>query len=141
MIAIFNTKSNQEILREYNWVFKQHNTEMFTDFFVHFKSKVAELTARKVWQEEQLTETSLMHQFKSKLKLDLEEKLTEYLEEKEMDDRKLTLEDVFRIIARLAQQMLNRQTDKAITPIVPETPRCVRCNYCEQFGHVVKKFP
>jgi hypothetical protein len=135
MISIFDTKSNQEVLREYGRNFRQNNTESATDFYIRFKLKVAELLAKGIWQEEQLHENFLIHQFRSKIRMILEEKVSEYIEDKEILEHTLTLEQFFHIVVRVDQRMSSKvsQTESISVPIVPDHARRIRCNYCEQF--------
>jgi hypothetical protein len=97
MISIFDTKSNQEVLKEYGRSFKQNNVESVSDFYVRFKIKVSELLAHGIWTVDNTLDSHLIYQFWSRLRVTIEDKVTRYLEDKDIEDNKLTMENFFRL--------------------------------------------
>ena len=95
MITMFDIKSKQETLSEYNRSFKQTNMKSMTEYYIRFKKKVNEMLAKEIWVPEQTAPLQLVQQFRSKLRLDFESKLTDYLEDKDINQDDLTLEECF----------------------------------------------
>ena len=115
-----------------------------TDYYIRFKKKVNEMLAKEIWVPEQTAPLQLVQQFRSKLRLDFESKLTDYLEDKDIDQDDLTLEEFFQIMLKIEKRLAIKQKEKPVSaPIVPGNSydRKPRCVYCEQLGHVLHKCP
>ena len=141
MISIFDTKTRQDIQREFNRAFKHSNTETVTDFYIRFKQKTSELLAKGIWDEDQLNPNFLIQQFCSKLRVDLDVKISEYMEDRDLQEDGMTLENFFQLASRVDLRMSKENSKSVSTPIVPETVKRLKCHYCEQLGHVVRKCP
>ena len=56
------------------------------------------MLAKEIWVPEQTAPLQLVQQFRSNLRLDFESKLTDYLEDKDIDQDDLKLDEFFQIM-------------------------------------------
>ena len=74
------------------------------------------MPAKEIWVPEQTAPLQLVQQFRSKLRLDFESKLTDYLEDKDIDQDDLTLEEFFQIMLKIEKRLAIKQNKKSPFP-------------------------
>ena len=136
MIQMFDLKTTEEVLSDFR-NFKQGNNEKARDFYLRYQMRVNELLAKGIWTEEHMTPTLLIQHFRQRVRMDLDTKVSDHIEDTGVNLEGMDLDGFFEIVQRVekrANRDQQRMSSIVAAPLVREQQRMQnnsrRCHYC-----------